>query len=261
MTHAPDVTRVGKLRPEARLIIDARGQIRDANDAAHHLLDYRAGTLIGLSLAWIMPPTRHTVMGDLIEAFKQGARRSLPGVLMRDNGSLILVTMTTHPCTGPRGQELALSLELDEEPASGVQRGGTSRASAAAVLPSTLPPPAPPAPRGADLPSTRVQSAARTPRHGISPSRPTRLSARPLAPTPATRRATAPAHSAELQRREVTEQLEACTELLCWLDGQLQRPSARESARDRAFARVVVREASQLIARCQNALRSEQSSK
>jgi len=218
MTHAPEVTRVAKLHTEARLIIDARGQIRDANEAAHRLLDFRAGTLIGLSLAWIMPPTRHTLMGELIQVFKEGAQRSLPGVLMRDDGSLILVIMTTPPYTGPRGRELAVSLELDEEPASTVQRVGLPGASAPAALPSTLPP-------------------------------------------PSSRQVAAPARPAEAQRLDVTEQLAACTELLSWLDGQLQRPGARETPQERAFARVVLQEASQLIERCQSALRVEPQTK
>jgi hypothetical protein len=54
---------------------------------------------------------------------------------------------------------------------------------------------------------------------------------------------------------DVPEQLAACTELLRWLDAQLQRSSARESPRDRALARIVLQEASQLIELCQSALR------
>jgi PAS fold len=121
MTHAPDVTRVGKQRTEARMVIDAHGQIRAANDAVHRLLNYRGDSLVGLSLAWITPPSQHTVLGELTRALHEGARRTLPGVLMRDDSSLLRVLITTNPHTGTRGRELVLSFELDDEPTSGIQ--------------------------------------------------------------------------------------------------------------------------------------------
>ena len=201
MTHVPEVTRVGKSRAEARMVIDADGQIREANEAAHRLLNYGADSLINLSLAWIMPPSRHALLGELKQALHEGAGRSLPCVLMRNNSSLISVLITTHPCTGSRGQELALSFELDEQPVSRIQPVDLGVAKAAAKAPVTSRPPA--------------------------------------------------------QRDEVPEQLAACMELLHWLDGQLQCSGERESPRERALARIVLQEASQLIEHCQNALRIE----
>jgi hypothetical protein len=100
------------------MIMDARGEIRAANDAAHELLRYRGPTLVGLSLAWIMPPSRHTLLDELKLALRERARRCLPGVLMREDGTLVTVLVTTRPCSGPRGDELALRIELDEEPVS-----------------------------------------------------------------------------------------------------------------------------------------------
>lgn len=245
MTRSPEVTRVGKPRAEARLLMDAHGQIREANDAAHRLLQYDAGTLVGLSLAWIMPPSRHTLLRELIQALKEGARRSLPGVLMREDSSLVLVVVTTNPCLGPRGPELALGLEPDEQAMSAIQRVELNdmqvAPSAAAIA----------------RPSSRAQPkpapGASGPR---SPARPTRLSARPP-----TLQARHPARAREPRSEtlplDVPEQLAACTDLLRWLDGQFQQSGARESPRDRALARIVLQEASQLIELCQRALRSQ----
>jgi len=159
---------------------------------------------------------------------------------MRDDSSLIVVIVTTEPCTGPEGQELALSLELDDEPATSIQRRSVraSHTTAAQVGPSDEPlstglrstrPPAPPQ-------LARVPAAA-----------PDSL---PASPPVFTR-----APSAEAV--DVSEQLTACTELLRWLDSQLQQPLSRVTPRDQALARVVVHEAAQLIDVCQDALRSD----
>jgi hypothetical protein len=243
MTKAADVTRVEKQPVEARLIMDAHGQIREANAAAHRLLHYTAGTLVGLSLAWIMPPSRHTLLRELLQALRDGARISLPGVLMRDDSSLILVMMTANPCTGPRGHELALSFELDDHPMTAVRRiaDGTADTLKARASSSV----------GRRQSGSTVAASASG---ALSPARPTRLSARPPMPPGLT---PSPVQRSQAQQIDVARQLAACMELLNWLDCQLQKPGGHETTRDLAVARMVLQEASQLVEHCHNALRSE----
>jgi PAS domain S-box-containing protein len=216
MTHGADVTRLGDVRAQGRMIMDARGEIRAANDAVHELLRYRGPTLVGLSLAWIMPPSRHTLLDELKLALRERARRCLPGVLMREDGTLVTVLVTTRPCTGPRGDELALRIELDDEPVSMLQRR-----SQAPTRPSALP-------------SVEARGSAR------EQNREALVSARPA-------RAVRPV--------DVPEQLASCVEVLHWLDARLRQRGA-ESPSDRALSHVLLHEAVGLIELCQDALKA-----
>jgi hypothetical protein len=203
--------------------MDSRGEIREANDAVHRLLKYRAGTLIGLSLPWIMPPSRHALLPELIEALTNGARRSLPLVLMRDDSSHVLVMVTAEPYSGPRGRELALTLELDDEPTSAIQR--------------------------VDLEALR--DAARP----ATPPAPLQVNHRPVRARPS---ASLPNRVASTLH--VPEQLTACRELLQRIACQLEHPATMQNPQQQALARLTIREASLLIDHCQNALSAERRS-
>jgi PAS domain S-box-containing protein len=246
MKSARDVTRVERPRSDARLVVDANGQIRVANQGAHRLLAYADGSLVGLSLAWLMPPSRHEKLAQLSRAHKDAKTLCLQSVLIREDGSLVSVVMSTQPCVDTEGQELTLTLELDEEPTVGAPRSAhehfpaTERSGM-----TTMPPP--------DYAKVRIGT-----------NQPTRLSARPPAGTPLSRgRAAKLATTAggftprPASPTDVAAQLSACSELVSWLDLQLQRhdgDARHEFVRDRAVARVVLQELSTLLENCRATL-------
>jgi hypothetical protein len=92
------------------------GQILDASDTTHRLLGYRPGALVGLFLAWITPPSRHGLLPQLSRAFDSGRPLCLPTVIVRDDGSLLPVVLTTQPSESKCGETLAVTMEEDEEP-------------------------------------------------------------------------------------------------------------------------------------------------
>jgi len=126
MTRIHDVTPIAKPGAEARLIVDGIGAIRDANAAAYRLLGYQAGTLRGLSLAWIMPPSQHALIPQLTSAWKEGRRMLASSTFMRDDGSSLSLIISAEPCGSERGHELSLRLEGDEEPTLALQRSAPS---------------------------------------------------------------------------------------------------------------------------------------
>lgn len=262
MRRTPDVTRIEKPRTEARLVLDSMGQILDASDAAHRLLGYRPGALVGLFLAWITPPSRHGLLPQLTRAFDNARLLSLPTVIVRDDGSLLPVVLTTQPGESKCGETLAVTIEQDEEP-TGKKPPSISQ---------TFPVQRPPGASSREQPAKRAaQSTRPSPSHPTRisnvpqlefPGRPIRLPAQRVAPPPANRAsvprsepAPSKANSELLDRSDVSEHLTACMELLRWLDMQLERHQTPELVRDRALARVVVQEASALLDQCRATLR------
>ena len=228
MTRSPDVTRVGKRRAEARLLVDARGYIREANEAAHRLLQYGATALVGRSFTRLVPPTRQTLLGTLGEVFVQGVARNLPGVLLTRDGGMIGVVVAAQPQRTAYGRTLVLSIEPDDEP--------TTQAFAALFQ---------------DASESGKYRASEE--RFVSPSKPTRLSARPPAPSrmvPSRTRKAAAANAVA----DVPEQLAACRAVLRWLEAQLR--GVPPGPRERALAKLVLQEASGLIELCQRTLRS-----
>jgi hypothetical protein len=227
MTRTPDVTRVGKRRAEARLMVDARGQIREASEAAHRLLYYGAEALVGRSIRCIVPSSRQALLGALGDVFVQGVSRNLPGVLLARDGSLVGVVVTAQPQRTAYGRALALSIEPDDEP-------------------TTL--------AFASLEDASASGNYRA--HGeraLSPSKPTRLSARPPMPS-----RVVPARTRKAQQAagsvDIPEQLAACRAVLRWLEAQLR--GAPPGPRERALAHLVLEEASSLIELCRRTLRT-----
>jgi hypothetical protein len=209
MTRTPDVTRVGKRRAEARLMVDARGQIREASEAAHRLLYYGAEALVGRSIRCIVPSSRQALLGALGDV------------------SLVGVVVTAQPQRTAYGRALALSIEPDDEP-------------------TTL--------AFASLEDASASGNYRA--HGeraLSPSKPTRLSARPPMPS-----RVVPARTRKAQQAagsvDIPEQLAACRAVLRWLEAQLR--GAPPGPRERALARLVLEEASSLIELCRRTMRT-----
>ena len=227
MTRSPDVTRVGKRRAEARLLVDARGYIREANEAAHRLLQYAATALVGRSIARLVPATRQTLLGALGDVFTQGVARNLPGVLLTRDGGMIGVVVAAQPQRSPYGRALALSIEPDDEPTTLAFAGLMQSASDSGKY------------RASDV---------------VSPSKPTRLSARPPAPSRVTPSRMRKAPAAGAPSVDVPEQLAACRAVLRWLEAQLR--DVPPGPRERALAKLVLQEASSLIELCQRTLRS-----
>jgi hypothetical protein len=224
MTRTPDVTRVGKRRAEARLMVDARGQIREASEAAHRLLQYGVETLVGRSITCIVPSSRQRLLSGLADVFTQGVSRTLPGVLLARDGSMVGVVVSAQPQRTAYGRALSLSIEPDDEP--------TTLAYSSA----------------SDSGKYRALD-----QRGLSPSKPTRLSARPPVPSrvaPARTRKAQPASGSV----DVPEQLAACRAVLRWLEAQLR--GAPPGPRERALARLVLEEASSLIELCRRTLRT-----
>lgn len=231
---------------DARLVMDVHGEIREANVAAHRLLRYRPGMLVGISLARLIPPSRQALLHEVAQAFENGAPCSLPGVLACDDGSQILVVLTTEHRTGPRGRELVLVVELDDEPTSAIRRGDLEALRAAAR-------PTPPVPSTVPAPGPEGPPAAAPEKAKFSPARPTSLSVRQRSPRiPVTR--PAGRREPDASPIDVPAQLAACSELLRWLDSQLQQPATQETPQERALARILIREASQLIEICREAV-------
>ncbi len=229
MTRSPDVTRVGKRRAEARLLVDARGYIREANEAAHRLLQYATSALVGRSIARLVPPSRQTLLGALGDVFVEGVARNLPGVLLTRDGGMIGVVVAAQPQRSAYGRSLALSIEPDDEPTTLAFAGVIQDASESG--------------------SYRASG-----QRMLSPSKPTRLSARPPAPSrvvPARPRKAAAAGASSV---DVPEQLAACRAVLRWLEAQLR--GVPPGPRERALAKLVLQEASSLIELCQRTLRS-----
>lgn len=225
MPPATEVIQVAPPRVEARLVVDAKGQIHEANLALHSLLGYQPGTLLGLSLAWIMPPSQHTLLGDLKRAFHDAGRTRLSGTLMPEDGTLLPVIMIAEPCMVAGGRRLALWVEPDE-PTTVSPRSSRTR-----------PRPAQPA------------SAPRS----NPPSIPAIASVGPRAPA-----SSSPPHvrDARGSPAEFIESLAACRELLRWLDAQLQHQNTGGIPRNGPLAAVVLDEASALLDQCRTALRA-----
>jgi hypothetical protein len=236
MKSVPDEIAVGGPRCEARMVVDAHGQIRDATQEVHRLLAYAEGSLVGLSLAWLMPPSRHGQLTQLIGARPDERPLSLRCVLMREDGSLLSVFISAQSHAAKRGRELALTLDIDEEPTVVAPR---------ALQPFSI------------TERSEVRAQQRQPT-----SRPTRLSARLPAPPVASLDQTQVSKpngslSRKLsERAELAEQLSACREMVSWLDLQLQKQGGAQHqfVRDRAAARVVLHELSTLLEHCRATL-------
>jgi PAS domain S-box-containing protein len=243
MPPATEVTQVATPRVEARLVVDAKGQIHEANPALHHLLGYQPGTLVGLSLAWLMPPSQHTLLAELTRAFRDARRARFVGTLMPEDGSLLPVIMMAEPCIGAGGQRLALWVEPDDPTTVSSRASQTFPRSAPAASVSRASPP--PIPASARPASARVDGS-RAATTSTSPSRPPRSPA-----------SSSPPHVRDAQGSpaEFTESLAACRELLRWLDVQLQHQSTRGIPRNGGpLAAMVLDEASTLLDRCRAAL-------
>jgi PAS domain S-box-containing protein len=237
MPPATEVFQVASPRVEARLVVDVKGQIHEANPALHRLLGYQPGTLVGLSLAWIMPPSQHTLLGELTRAVHDARRTRLSGTLMPEDGSLLPVVMLAEPCIGAGGQRLALWVEADEPTRVSARTSQTFLRSATAASTSRASPPPIPA-------SARVDGSHAA-RASTSPPQPA------AAPAPSS---SARARDAQGSPAEFIESLAACRELLRWLDAQLQHQSSGGIPRNGPLAAVVLEEASALLDQCRAAL-------
>lgn len=229
MTPLRELTRPARLRDTARLIIDADGRIQEASAAAHRLLGYEAGSIVGLWLSWMTPPSSHGLLEQLSEALRNASELRLTSVLLRDDGSPLPVVVSTQPSISVRGRELALMLELDAE-ATTVVAPPASKTFPRLPTASRTEAPAtqrPPPPRGSARPKRRQRDSL----------------PRKVEPSP-------------VLRTEVSERLDACIELLRWLHSQLHRRGTRHIARDRALSRMVLREASALLEQCRADLNS-----
>lgn len=241
MRRTPDVTRIAKPRTEAWLVLDSMGQILNASDATHRLVGYRPGALVGVFLSWITPPSRHALLTQLSRAFDNASRLSLPTVLVRDDGSLLSVVLTTQPSESRRGETLALTIEQDEEPTS------KKPPAISQMFPVQRRPGAASQPKRQTSENVRPSPSQPTRISNVPaeyPGRPIRLPAQRVAPPPERR---APVARSEPVPSDQSEKLAACMELLRWLDMQLELHKEPELVRDRALARVVVQEAAALI--------------
>jgi PAS domain S-box-containing protein len=248
MPPATEVIQVATPRVEARLVVDANGHIYEANPALHRLLGHQPGTLVGLSLAWIMPPSQHTMLGELKRAFHDVHRVRLLGTLMAEDGSLLPVIMLAEPCMVAGGRRLVLWVEPDA-PTIISQRALQSL------------------PRSAQLASMSHANALPRPAIvSLNGSHAATASTTPLSPPPAPAPSSPPhvrdaqgspvfAHAPEgALGPEFIESLAACRELLRWLDGQLQHQSTPSVPRNGRLAAVVLDEASALLDQCRAAL-------
>lgn len=212
---------------EAALVIDTHMRICSANEAAHQLLGYRADSLKDMSLAWLLPPARQGLLSELRAAQRNGGRVCVPGALMREDGSLVGVILTTQACTHGGGSALAVELVPDDDPTLARTRNSQTF----------------PLPRGARSsasPSRKTATPPPVPAEALSPKRP------PSAP---------PKHeSARAAATAVAGQLSTCLDLLHWLDAQVLGQASQDSPKQRALARVVLHQAAELLEECRGTL-------
>jgi PAS domain S-box-containing protein len=141
MTLATKTIRVVEIPEGPRLTVSPTGEIRAANDPAHRLLGYPAGSLVGLSLAWLAPPSRHDVLRKLAVALERSTPLCVECVFMREDGEMLHVDLTLRARLGGSGGErlIAVEIEEDSEGAPRLQSRSVPRFSDVA--------PKPPAPR------------------------------------------------------------------------------------------------------------------
>ena len=103
MTLAAETSRVAKVHAPAQLTVSPSGDIRSASAAAHRLLGYADGSLVGLSLAWLAPPSRHEVLAKLEVALDRSTPICAETMFMREDGEMLHVDLTLRACGGGSG--------------------------------------------------------------------------------------------------------------------------------------------------------------
>ncbi|MFT3927782.1 MAG: PAS domain-containing protein [Myxococcales bacterium] len=113
MTLVANTIRKVSAREAGLMVVSPAGAIRQANAAAHRTLGYDQGALIGLSLAWLVPPSRHDLLTKLDVALGRSTPLYVESVFMREDGTQLNVDLVLEARSGRR--ELSLTVEVEEE--------------------------------------------------------------------------------------------------------------------------------------------------
>jgi PAS domain S-box-containing protein len=241
---------------EPVLLVGIDQTVSYANPAAHKLLGYLQGTLGGLSLRWVTPPSRHGELRNIDALFTgQGTRRIRSSVLSAD-GKHIEVAMTLEPCKNESGETVAVSIRYQVLPAH------TSMVVPRAALPRMTSTP----PRSGSQPlSQRAPAAAPKvePAKEESPTQPVRVrvpphGARSMAPQPPPPPASQSHVNAPrgVRGEELNERLDSALQLIRWLDERFASANdpSLDDPRERARLRLVLSETRGLVQECRREL-------
>ncbi len=89
---------------------DLDGQIVTWNRAAQTLYGFSAAEAIGRHVSMLMPPNRQDELPPLMDRVRNGTPTHVETVRMRQDGTLIDVSLTISPMRDPRGDVLAASV-------------------------------------------------------------------------------------------------------------------------------------------------------
>jgi PAS domain S-box-containing protein len=234
------------------LLVGPDHTVSYANRAAHALLGYAPNALLGLSLEWLSPPSRHGELRNIQSVFDGQTARRIRSAALCANGSVVNVTMTVEPCHDVERKVVAVSVSL-----APMADSGTMQASDGATFSPHITGTMRKVPSLTAQPSNDARNHARSRTTAPPPPPSGARSVPPPAPTHSVLAKLVP-----MEREAIDDRMDSAMQLLRWLAGRLNTPIQTQSLddpRERARALMVLDEARELLAHCQRDIREGRS--